>query len=276
MRPALSPAASAAGMARRTAGRLDALLLGLVLCLPIPLLAVTGITIPLPGGVVEAFASIVPGGGDAALRASQPTSVVEAPPVVGTPDVRVARGTRTHEPSRLVRGRVPIRQTSAPVARAVGVTPSPVRSATPVHAPAPPPRRAVPVAVSEAATTPAPPTPAPAEQPAAPVVEPRVTQPVDVRPEPTPVPEPRPVPTPAPTPAPRPVDEVEPPVTPPPPPAPVEPPKDVYSPVPIEVPLPVDELPRPLPLPPPGDELLPKQPAGPVGRVVNALSSTGE
>lgn len=222
----------AAGAARRTAGTHDALLLGLVLCLPVPLLAVTGLAIPLPTGVVEAFVSIVPGGGDAAVRATAPPSVVDEAPVPGTPDAPSAAASRV---SLVARARAEIeRRAERPDPPATRVqprfspSPGPASPPAPVVAPTPAPTapvaaapaHATPVQASEtsaapearvpapghppAPVTPAPPAPGPEPHPP---VAPSPEAPVNVTP---PVEHPTPV---AVDPLPPRVDEIHPPAS---------------------------------------------------------------
>jgi hypothetical protein len=191
MRLALSPAESSAGLRRLTAGRSDAILLGLVLCLPIPVLAATGLTVPLPTGVVEAFVAIVPGGGDAATRAAAPAEAVGEAPVVGAPDVQRVQ---------------PVRPIAAR-ARPLELRPDPPaarRTVEPAVPTRPQPARVVParpVPQPKAAQDEAPiaqPSPAPARvtPPTAPPVDKSPVLPVEVKPVPTPLP---PVPAPSPS-----------------------------------------------------------------------------
>ena len=160
MRQALSPAEPVVGVRRRANGRSDAVVLGLVLCLPIPLLAATGLTLPLPTGVVEAIVAIVPGGGDAATRVAAPGAAGDDAPVLGAP-----------EPVTVVRATAPPARQAAPApaetpARAAApIAPAKPASSAPVarRAPAPPARvvtRPKPVAVvAQPAVTPEAPAP---------------------------------------------------------------------------------------------------------------------
>lgn len=287
MRLVYSSAEPASGLSRRSSGRLDALLLGLVLCVPIPLLAVTGLAIPLPTGVVEAFVSIVPGGGDAAVRVTSPASEVDAAAVPGVVQ-RVAlptTGSRTAPPSgpTRTRPRAPIRATATPVVREqTRATPQLVIATpratdpVPVAAPVSPPQAAPDVAVPATpaaqpraeARPPVPvatPTPSPAPVPATPVV--------DTRPpaEPKPV-EPKPV-------EPKPVDSK--PADPPPvetSPGSLLPTPVTRGPDPVYVPLPIDGLP-PIQTPVVGSGVLPTgsiEPLQPVSGVVRKSGWTEE
>ena len=270
---------TAAGMARRTAGRLDALLLGLVLCLPIP--APRGDRPDDPAAErcrrgIRLDRARRRRRRDARDRAHLGRRRVARCRRSGC---QGPRGTRTREPSaprprsgadptdlgsrRSSRGRDTLAASRARPRpfHAPGTTPALARYPWPLqrggdHAGARdtcspagsrPPRSSSRGSLS--------PSTAVLSRPRAP--SPRLSR------------------RPSPTPAPRPVDEVEPPV-------------DASSATgagraaegrllagPDRSAPARRRVPRPLPLPPPGDEVLPKQPAGPVGRVVNGVSFTG-
>jgi hypothetical protein len=208
--------------------RLERILLVLVVCVPVPTLALSGLAIPLPGVVERIGAALVPWADAATLDshtlASSTTggSIVLTPGQRATPEVRVesaeptarrtiratrprasralASGARNTPAQTLVQTREPETPRAAPTEPASphsdGATPAaPAEpTAAPTHAPAADPGASVPA--------PAPPTPTPAPAPAptpapAPSVEPvpnhEPTKEPDVKPTPA-EPEVRPAP----------------------------------------------------------------------------------
>jgi hypothetical protein len=202
------------------------ILLFLGVCLPVPLLAATGLSIPLPATVERLAAGLVPFAEAATLEADDSAGARHGV-IVRTPTEKTARRPTPAAGrvalTRPARAAVP-RKTAKPKPKPGQPKPSPAKAG--------PKSPEIPGGRSGGTESPQPgtePQPQPAPQP---------------QPEPQPQPKPQPQPEPSPLPSPPPPPP-PPPAPPPPPPAPPPPP-----PV-LPLPLPPPPLPLPIPLPPP-------------------------
>ena len=204
----------------------ERILLALGVCLPVPLLAATGLSLPLPGSVERLAASLVPFAEAATLSATDKAA--------DAPRAAIVR-TEAEKQTVEVRSRLVVRR-EAPSTR-------PARKDGPAATKAQPKPGARPTTKSPTAPKP---------EPTAPVENPNGATP-QPQPEPQPSPGPQPVAQPQPEPAQQPSPQE--PSPPPPPPASPPPPPPPPSVLPLPLP-PPPPLPLPLPPPPP----LPKLP----------------
>jgi hypothetical protein len=196
-----APSSRALSMRARSAGRLETLVVAAGICLPVPLLAVTGLSVPLPNVVERIAAALVPWA-EAGFEADDVatarkgtivpsrTDLVAAAPTGSTAPVEAAEGGAPQKTARkasllpLMPGarpastptRQPIATDSRPAA-----TPSPTGSAEPeraADAPATRPTAAEPAPTAPGAQAPAPrpaSDPAPAQEAPAPTPTPTTT-----------------------------------------------------------------------------------------------------
>jgi hypothetical protein len=204
------------------------ILLFLGICLPVPLLAATGLSLPLPATVERLAAGLVPFAEAATLEGADESAQRQRALIVQTPAEKRA--------AARVRGAVTARTPAARAARRAAPPHRPTggRRSSPSAKPKPGPAKTSPEPTNDEPTG----SPAEAESPQ-PQPEP------EPQPEPQPQPTPEPKPSPEPQPQPQPEPEPRPEPEPEPRPDPKPEPEPQPEPEPEPEPAPVKPLPRP-------------------------------